>query len=111
MAALVLGASGREAPHVGLCLMDTQNDTLPGLSLPRNPRLPLELVHYTVAEVADALRCSHSTVYRYQDRGLEIDNLFGLTLIRHDELVRFLRQNLIPLRRGGGRRRPGRAAH
>ena len=111
MVALVQGASGRDAPHVGPRLMDTQIDTLPGLNLPRNPRLPLELVHYTVAEVADALRCSPSTVYRYQERGLEICNLFGLTLITHEALVRFLRDNLVPLRRSGGRRRPGRAAH
>ena len=91
--------------------MDTQNDGLSGLSLPRNPRLPPEVIHYTVAEVADALRCSTSTVYRWQERGLEICNLFGLTVISHEALVSFLHKNLIPLRRSGGRRRPQRTAH
>ena len=79
--------------------MDTQIDTLPGPNLPRNPRLPLELVHYSVSEVADALRCDTSTVYRLKDKGLEMFKLFGLTVIPHEALVRFLRANLIPMRR------------
>jgi hypothetical protein len=63
------------------------------LDLPYHPKLGPDVMTYTVAEVAHALRVSPSTVYRYKDRGLKMIQIGGdggHTGVRHDDLLAYL---------------------